>query len=264
MYELNTLNNYPHTKHYFMTESFYTSIATHYQHIFPLNSQQIDFLRLVLPYNGARVLDVGCATGDLAFALAHFGFPIWGIDFDDQMIRIAQNTKSEEVMFPVFGKLDMRFIDQQYPESFFDTIICFGNTLVHLLTDEDIQAFINAAFKTLAPEGKLTIQILNYKYILNKPIKSLPIIENEHVRFERNYEFTNDSDVIDFNTTLTLKPSGQEIKNTVKLYAITQSKLQEMLKDAGFGAFEFYGSFAGEPLQENSLPLIITCQKAKE
>lgn len=246
-----------------MTESFYTSIANHYQHIFPFNSQQIEFLRSVLPYNGARVLDVGCATGELSFALTHFGFPTWGLDFDEEMIKIAQKTKPEEAMFPVFEQLDMRLIDQRYPESYFNTIICFGNTLAHLLSDNEILSFANASFKVMAPEGKLTIQILNYKHILNKQIKSLPIIENEHVRFERNYEFTSDSDLIDFNTTLTIKPSGQEIKNTVKLYAFTQDKLLNILQEAGFVAFEFYGNFAGEPLATDSLPMIVTCQKPK-
>ena len=246
-----------------MSHQFYTSIAPHYQYIFPFNQSQIEFLRHVLPYNGARVLDVGCATGDLAFALTHFGFPTWAFDFDPQMIQIAQKTKQEDSMFPVFEQLDMRQIDKRFPESYFDTVICFGNTLVHLLTYEDIRKFIQAAFNVLSPEGKLTIQILNYQHIIENQIKSLPLIDNEHIRFERNYEFGDESGLIDFNTTLTVKSTGQEIKNSTKLYAIRQNKLQEILEEAGFSAIEFFGSFNREPLTENSLPLILSCQKNK-
>lgn len=82
---------------------FYTSIAPNYQHIFPFNPSQIEFLKQVLPYNGAKVLDVGCATGDLSFALTHFGFPTWAFDFDAQMVEIAKNTKEEGAFFPISG-----------------------------------------------------------------------------------------------------------------------------------------------------------------
>ncbi len=244
-----------------MSSNFYTSISDHYQHIFPFNPAQVNFLKTILPYNGARILDVGCATGDLSFALAHFGFPVWAFDSDAQMIEIAQNAKPEDTMFPVFEQLDMRLIDQQYPESYFDAVLCFGNTLVHLLNNDDIMKFIQGTYKLLAPEGKLTIQILNYQYILGDQIKSLPLIDNEHISFERNYTFDEGSDLIDFNTRLTVKSTGQEIANSVKLYAIKQNKLQELLEEAGFGSFEYFGSFNAEPLTKTSLPLIVTCQK---
>jgi len=244
-----------------MSSHFYTSISKYYQQIFPFNPAQINFLKQVLPYNGAKVLDVGCATCELSFALTRFGFPIWAFDFDAEMIEIAQNAKPEDTMFPVFEQLDMRLIGEHYPESFFNTVICFGNTLVHLLNNDDILKFLRGAYKLLASEGKLTIQILNYQYIFDDQIKSLPLIDNEHISFERNYTFDEGSDLIGFNTKLTVKSTGQEIVNSVKLYAIRQNKLQELLEEAGFGSFEYFGSFKAEPLTKTSLPLIVTCQK---
>lgn len=240
---------------------FYSSLAPYYQHIFPFNPAHIDFLRNMLPYNGTKVLDVGCATGDLAFALTHFGFPTWAFDYDAQMIETAQQSKQEDTLFPVFEQLDMRLLDQRYPESFFNTIICFGNTLVHLLSDEDILQFLQAANKTLATDGTLTIQILNYDFILDQEIKSLPFIENEHIRFERNYEFNKTDSLIEFKTRLTIKSTNQVIHNSVQLNPVRKSKLQELLEEAGFVALAFFGNFAREPLSEKSLPLIVTCRK---
>ncbi len=244
-----------------MSEHFYTSIAKYYQHIFPANPEQIRFLSRILPYNGAKVLDVGCAIGDLSYSLSRFGFPIWAFDFDAEMIGLAQSEKPEETMFPVFEQLDMRLIDQHYPEAFFDTVICFGNTLVHLPTDDDIRKFFQATHKVLSSDGKLAIQIMNYQHIIDNQIKSLPLIDNEYISFERNYAFAKGSELIDFNTKLTVKSTGQEITNSVKLYAIGQNKLQKLLKEAGFGTFEFFGNFKAEPLNETSMPLIVTCQK---
>lgn len=244
-----------------MSSQFYTSIAPYYQHIFPFNAAQIEFLKNVLPYNGARVLDVGCATGELTFALTHFGFPTWAFDYDAQMIQIALKNKAEDAMFPVFEQLDMLTISERYPESYFDTVVCFGNTLVHLQSYAEIQKFLESAYQVLFSEGKLTIQILNYQNIINNQISELPLIDNENVRFERKYAFTEASDLIDFNTKLTVKATGQEIVNSTKLLAIRKEKLQELLLKAGFISIEFYGSFKREPLTESSLPLILTCVK---
>lgn len=244
-----------------MTEHFYTSIAKYYQYIFPFNPAQVKFLSTILPYNGAKVLDVGCATGELSFALTRFGFPIWAFDFDAQMIELAQNAKSEDTMFPIFEQLDMRLIDEHYPKAFFDTVICFGNTLVHLLNEQDIRQFLKAAHQVLLLDGTLTIQILNYRHILDNQIKSLPPIDNEHVRFDRSYEFKENTELIDFNTILTVKSTGQVIQNSVKLFPITQARLQELLEDSGFRSIEYFGNFASEPLQDDSLTLIVSCKK---
>lgn len=244
-----------------MSSQFYTSIAPHYQHIFPFNPAQIEFLQHVLPYNGARVLDVGCATGELTFALTHFGFPTWAFDYDAQMIQIAQKNKAEDAMFPVFEQMDMLTISERYPESYFDTVVCFGNTLVHLQSYTEIQKFIESAYQVLFSEGKLTIQILNYQNIVDNQITELPLIDNENVQFERKYVFTEGSDLIDFNTKLTVKATGQEIVNRTKLLPIKKDKLHDLLLQAGFTSVEFHGSFKREPLTESSLPLIATCVK---
>ncbi len=134
---------------------------------------------------------------------------------------------------------------------------------LHLSNDEDIKKFIDAGFKVLSEEGKLTIQILNYQHILDSKIKTLPLIDNEHVRFERNYEFKENVDLIDFNTKLTIKATGQEINNSVKLYPITKNKLQKLLEDAGFTEITFSGSFNNDPFSETGLTLLVTGKKPK-
>lgn len=244
-----------------MTAPFYTSIAPYYQHIFPFNPAQVEFLRGILPYNGARVLDVGCATGDLAFALTHFGFPTWGIDFDPEMILLAQNSKPEDAMFPVFRQLDMRNVADGYPESYFDTVICFGNTLVHLLSDEDILQFFKATWQVLAPEGKMAFQILNYDNIVANKFYELPLIENEHVKFERKYQFPENSGLISFQTRLLVKQTGMEIENEVELYPVGSKKITDLLSEAGFSDIQLFGGFDRSEVTGKSIPLVVSCKK---
>lgn len=244
-----------------MSEKFYSSIADYYQYIFPFNPEQVNFLRKVLPYNGAKILDVGCAIGELTYALTTFGFPVWGIDSDAEMIEKALKFKPEDAMFPIFEQRDMRKLAERFPEAFFDAVLCFGNTLVHLLTEEEILDFLEEAHKILVPEGKLSIQIINYKHIIGDNIKNLPLIENKQIRFERSYNFRIDSDLIDFNTCLTIKETGQDIENSVVLYALRKEKFQKLLEKSGFEIVTLCGNFNGSPYSETGLPLIVTCRK---
>ena len=124
--------------------------------------------------------------------------------------------------------------------------------------------FIQAAYNVLSTEGKLTIQILNYQHIIDNKINRLPLIDNEKIKFEREMVFQENSVLIDFNTKLTIKSTGQEIDNSVKLYAIRKYRLQKLLEEGGFECIEFFGNFNHDPLEENSLPLIVICQKSKK
>lgn len=246
-----------------MSDQFYASIANYYQYIFPFNPEQINFLRNVIPYNGAKILDLGCAIGELDFALSAFGFPVWGIDADAQMIGKARQLKKPDELFPVFEQADMRGLTEHFPEGFFDVALCFGNTLVHLLSEAEIRTFLDGVHKILAPDGKLSIQILNYDYIIDHGITNLPLIDNPHIRFERSYKFRKDSNLIDFNTRLLVKENQHEITNSVQLYPLRKDNLQELLEKSGFEIIAMCGNFNGTPFSETSLPLIVTCQKQK-
>ena len=47
---------------------FYTSISKYYSEIFPFNPMQLKFVKNKLgELQGKHILDIGCATGELAF-----------------------------------------------------------------------------------------------------------------------------------------------------------------------------------------------------
>jgi glycine/sarcosine N-methyltransferase len=70
--------------------------------------------------------------------------------------------------------------------------------------------------------------------------------------------------MIDFHTILTIKSTGQEIRNTIKLNAIRQEKLQDLLIECGFDNLEYFGTFESKPLQNDSLTLIVSCKKQEK
>ncbi|MBS9768727.1 MAG: class I SAM-dependent methyltransferase [Flavobacteriaceae bacterium] len=238
------------------SEQFYRTIATSYEAIFPLKNPAITFTKEHL-FEGAKVLDVGCATGEFSIALSEFCQQVEAFDLSEMMIELALKKTAKNVHFQVG---DMLKIAETYTVEQFEVITCFGNTLVHLLSEENILAFLCQAKSLLKNKGKLLLQILNYDTILDKEIKTLPLIETDTLRFDRSYIFHENSRLLDFHTKLHLKKEDIVIENMANLYAIRPQELVNLLEKAGFSTIKLYSSFAKEVLSNEKLPLVICAE----
>lgn len=238
--------------------SFYQSIAQQYDSIFPLNQQQVNFVLNTIPKGDTshHLLDIGCGTGKLSNILSSYNMQVTGIDLDETMLEIAKKFSNEKLHFKQVNMLEM---SKQYPPNHFNTILCLGNTLVHLNSEQEIGECLKQCRTLLQEKGSLVIQIINYDRILNNDIKALPTIENELVKFERKYIYKAELRRIDFNTILTLKKENKQLTNTQLLYPIRKNELENVLSAAGFSSFEYFGNFNGDKLTESSIPLIVIC-----
>jgi len=253
---------------------FYSSIAELYDYIFPLNQDQLDFTERELRSRDSasgvaapRVLDVGCGTGNLSLALAGRAYRVTGIDFDEEMISRAAEKAGDDGAFSGasvnFMQMDMLKIDKKFSPGSFDAVLCFGNTLVHLTEPDKIAGFLKAVSRVLVPGGVFLLQIINYDRILDQSVAKLSTIENEHIRFERNYGLDLESGLILFHTRLTAKKTGEVIENTIPLYPLRAGRLREFLEEAGFAGIKLYGDFSGAPLTAESVPLIASASLSR-
>lgn len=237
--------------------NFYQSIAPYYHHIFKINQDQVHFVQQKIIDKSSYLLDVGCGIGTLSFELSHYYTQITGIDLDAEMIQYALNQQDRKLNSLQFHQLSMLELNQKFDKNSFDGIICFGNTLVHLNSLEQVMDFLKQAKSILKSDGKLLIQLVNYDRILSKQIKELPLIENDEILFERKYHYNTETNSIDFNTLLTVKSTHQQIKNSVVLLPILKSALEQLLKKAGFQNSNFFGNFKGEMYDLDSPALIV-------
>ncbi|MFW5889837.1 MAG: class I SAM-dependent methyltransferase [Marinilabiliaceae bacterium] len=240
--------------------SFYQSIAPYYDYIFPPSEAQLAFVKKETGgWENKRILEAGCGTGNLARMLTRQGAKVEGIDLDGEMIGKARE-KSGGMQNVQFRQLDILDVDEVWPASYFHSIVSFGNTLVHLSGLSEMASFFEKARKLLKPGGRLLVQIIHYDRILDQKIEGLPTIENEHIRFERFYDFVENGSKINFRTVLTVKATGDEICNEVRLYPVRREQLRRALTSAGFSDIRFLGNFNGDSLTENSVPLIFTAK----
>jgi 2-polyprenyl-3-methyl-5-hydroxy-6-metoxy-1,4-benzoquinol methylase len=241
--------------------SFYQSISEVYSQIFPLNKQQVKFVNeAIAEFTDSDLLDVGCGTGELAIGLASSVDTIVGIDLDQAMLKKARiDAKGKaHVKFICMNMMD---IGKEFGPESFDAVTCFGNTLVHLDTMDQISDFIQLCSDVLKTHGKLLIQIINYDRILDDEIRELPTIENDQIHFIRNYSYLKSVHRIDFETILTIKADQQEIKNSIRLIPIRLREILNLLESAGFYNVESFSNFGRNPYVPTSTPLVIEASR---
>lgn len=235
--------------------SFYQSIADLYEQIFPFNPIQVDFVINNLQLSDRlSILDVGCGTGSLSIELGKYFKEVLAIDLDEAMIEKALEKDHGNVGFIKMSMLD---IQKQFGQNVFDIVVCFGNTLVHLDGSDEILDFFKQAIKVLKSNGKLLLQTINYDRIIEQGVKGLPTIENDKIKFVRNYHIHPNQKTIDFETILTVKDTGQQIENTIQLYPLRNVELINLLLQAGFKDIFFYKNFNRDVLTGNSIPLVV-------
>lgn len=241
--------------------AFYQSIAPWYDHIFPASPMQVKFTQQQLStLNQKTILDIGCGTGNLSLLLARAGAMVSGIDLDEEMVNRAK-TKVQGLENINFRVGDMLQINGQFAPQSLDAVVCYGNTLAHLLRPGDILSFFNQAEGLLKSGGRLLLQIIHYDYVLDEGLDGLPTIENDHIKFERRYEFREQDEMINFKTHLTVKSSGLTISNSVPLHPLRRDFLKMLLQESGFENIQHFGGFDGTPLSERSMPLVVSAQK---
>ena len=233
---------------------FYTSIADHYEHIFPYKEFKVDFIDSFLKTK-SDVLDIGCALGDISNGLSLKGHKVLGIDLDTRMIEIAKkrHDSNERLSFKV---MDMTKIQS---DLVFDAVVSTGNTLVHLEDLTDIKKFFVSLRNNLVDNGVVFFQILNYEYILKNRIEELPLIENDKIRFIRKYKFEEEK--VFFKTELTIKEEDHKVENLIELYPLTKNNIVEILSETGYKDVEFYSDMKGTVYKKDSLPLIFKAVK---
>ncbi len=106
----------------------------------------------VLDGTGRNVLDLGFGTGTLTAKLYENGCKVWGQDFSNRMIEIAQEKMPDARLYQ--GDFSKGLVEE-LQEREYDCIVA-TYTLHHLMDDEKV-GFLNTLLSRLRPGGRIYI-----------------------------------------------------------------------------------------------------------
>ena len=231
---------------------FYEDIAADYDAMTasPQRSQRLaEFTQaLIQRYQPRRVLDVACGSGGHAVALAQAGVEVTAVDASPSMLaqagRAAQNANVSVhwVHAPMQTTTDVIVGP-------FDLILCLGNSLPHLLTDDHLHAAFARFAALLRPDGVALIHLLNYPRILEQRDRIVAISRSANTQFIRFYDFLEST--VRFNLLRITWPPDEALAQhrltSTELRPYTPDQISSALRHVQFHDLGYYGNTRFDP-----------------
>lgn len=167
-----------------ITQSFYDSLASHYDKLFldwqSATAEQAAILNKLFEANGfdttAHILDCACGIGTQAIGLARLGYPITASDLSEGELAEAKARASAAGVKIDFKQADFCALSKTFAQQF-DIVIAMDNALPHMLSGEDLGKAIRSITNQIKKNGIFVGSIRDYDALLReKPLYSPPYI----------------------------------------------------------------------------------------
>lgn len=229
-------------------------------------AHEMPFLETLFEERGVhRVLDAACGTGHHAIALAERGYDVLGTDISEGMLRQARRNAEDAglgITFVRMGLADLATLNTGP----FDAVLCLGNSLPSLLSEEALRQALSGMASALVPAGLLVVQNLNYDRSWLQRERFMPLqtyreSEQEWLFF-RFLDFHQDT--LTFNMVILHKNgAGWEYRiEATELRPVFKEELQRLLRQTALAATDFYGDYQLSSYQpRSSTDLIVLARK---
>jgi len=241
----------------------YEKFAYDYDEFGPIDEYLGDektFLNKIFTEHGVKnVLDCACGTGQHLYMLAQSGYNVWGSDYSQSMLAVAQrNLQKSDYDIPL-RQCDFRFLEQQFDMTF-DAIVCLTTSLPHLHTDEDLLTALSSMKNRLNKNGLLvltqgtthfTLSLPSIEVVVNRPDFSRVFVKEHNKQFQTIH-------VLDlFHSADRLESNQYDIVYRI----ILDEDYKRLLSQAGFTKIHCYGDYdMNEYNKENSWRLIVVAE----
>jgi SAM-dependent methyltransferase len=211
------------------------------------------------------VLELACGTGQLTIPVAELGLPTVGLDQSRAMLDVARGRASAADASVTFVHGDMR--DFALGRTF-DLIFVARNSLLHLLSTEDLLAALTTARRHLKPDGVFAFDIFNPDVrILARPAgQRFPVMEVTTARFGLlSVEATNDYNQVTRVNRATWYISAPDRPDNwivpVVLRSIFPEELPPLIAGAGLELIGLFGEISRTSFGPGSRSQVCLCRR---
>jgi glycine/sarcosine N-methyltransferase len=230
------------------TTEFYDAIAQFYPYFYRDWATQLEreglALRATFRNRGVeRVLDASCGAGTQAVSLATLGFSVVACDPSPGMLKNAIETAEQ---FGVSDKIEFHRSDFLHLPDVavgpFDAIVTKGNSLPHLLTDDEIESALLIFYELLRPGGTLVIGMRDFDMFIHDRPRFLPGFINyapddtEFITFDI-WEWEEGPPIIATQNLFIIQGQGRDysaIKRQVSYRPLSTDEVKVVLLELGF------------------------------
>ncbi len=136
----------------------------------------------------SRLLDIGCATGRLCFALARLGYSVTGIDVAKKQIEQARRNAAKEPINVTFLQYEMPtlpFSNASFAAAFVGNVYCYVPHRASRI------AFLEEISRVLYPNG----EVLMSQTVLDSVLKNYEeVYDDNHRQFALKYDTLEEGD----------------------------------------------------------------------
>jgi glycine/sarcosine N-methyltransferase len=245
-----------------MGEDSYKDFADRYDLFFEKFGDRapdaVAFFKTLFARNSVRsVLDCACGTGrDLAM-FHRLGLEVFGSDISPSMLARAESNLEGLGMEVPLRRLDYRGLPASY-ERRFDAVVCLSTSLLEMPDETEVLRALKSMREVLNARGVLVLsQGTTDKQWAERP-RFIPVVNRPD--FSRLFVIDYEDRGAHYNVIdIFHSETRQEFRVWTAHYHIMllRDDLERLLKHAGFGAIEFYGSYRFEPYDKTSSDILI-------
>jgi len=226
-----------------------------------LAKKEADFVAKVLKLpKDSKILDLPCGQGRHSIMLAQKGYAMTDVDLSKTMLSLAKKLAKEKRVDLRLIRNDMRKIDFKNE---FDAVINMFSSFGYFVNEKDNLRVLKNINRSLKPEGKFLLDLLNKDWFFNKLPASGKIWWKAGINYILEEASFGGKKKLWLNHIIIISPAGK-IKHTytyMRLYSLLEIK--NYLEKTGFKILKIYGDYKGNRFIHLSPRLIILAQKVK-
>lgn len=162
---------------------------------------------LFLPFEGKKILDIGCGTGNYSIRLAELGYEVVGIDISDEMLDIARGKAKEKNLNIKFYNMDI--YDLKFDDGEFDG--AFSMAAFEFV--EDTERALSEIFRVVKIGGQILIGTINKdsswgELYLSEDLQRNSVFKYAHFKIIEDFTRIYSDKVVDKKECLFISPSA--------------------------------------------------------
>lgn len=250
---------------------FYEAFADSYDDMINwssrLQAEQADLQKIFKEKKISTIVDAGCGTGIHSIIFSKMGLKVIAVDNTDAMLEVAhKNAARYKISNIDFRNGEFTKLTEAVPETV-DCIACLGNSLPHLVDDEEIHIALAEFLKVIKPGGWFILQMVHFDHYLDSADSAVAVTEGtrrgQKVIFRRHYEFKGTKVI--FHVSVYDRFRRELVENfNAPLNAIRKDLLKNFMEKAGFVDISVSRDFSGAEIVDTDRALVLIARKLEE